>query len=108
MECAAESVATVSGPELYEPQAIRGLSVLAESPEQVVEHARKLANDPQTKKALVTRAHHWVSSEMSLQIQLPQRLWIYEMMWRKRRAIDHLVKQRFASTKLALAGELML
>ena len=108
MECAAESVATISGPELYGPQAIRGLSVLAESPEQVVEHARKLVNDPQATKALVTRAHHWVCSEMALQVQLPQRLWIYRMLWRKRRAIDRLAKQRFASTNLALAGELML
>ena len=108
MECAAESVATVSGPELYGSQAMRGLSVLAESPEQVVEQARKLANDPQATKALVTRAHHWVRSEMALQVQLPQRLWIYRMLWRKRRAIDRLAKQRFASTNLALAGELML
>ena len=108
MECAAECVATVSGPELYGSQAMRGLSVLAESPEQVVEQARKLANDPQATKALVTRAHHWVRSEMALQVQLPQRLWIYRMLWRKRRAIDRLAKQRFASTNLALAGELML
>ena len=108
MECAAESVATVSGPELYGPQAIRGLSLLAESPEQVVEHARKLANDRQATKALVTRAHHWVCSEMALQVQLPQRLWLYRMLWRKRQAIDRLAKQRFADTNLALAGELML
>ena len=108
MECAAESVATVGGPELYGPQAIRGLSVLAETPEQVVDHARRLANDPQATKNLVTRAHHWVRSEMSLQIQLPQRLWLYRMLWRKRRAIDRLTKQRFEGTSLALAGELML
>ena len=108
MECAAESVATISGPELYENQAIRGLSVLAESPEQVVEHARKLANDRHAIKALVERAHHWVSSEMALKVQLPQRLWLYGMLWSKRRAIDRLTKQRFAYTSLALAGELML
>ena len=82
--------------------------MLSESPEQVVEQARKLANDPQATKALVTRAHHWVRSEMALQVQLPQRLWVYRMLWRKRRAIDRLAKQRFASTNLALAGELML
>ena len=108
MECAAESVATISGPELYGTQAVRGLSVLAESPEQVVEQARKLANDWQATKELVERAHHWVSSEMALQVQLPQRLWLYRMLWRKRREIDRLAKQRFACTSLALAGELML
>ena len=107
MECAAESVATVSGPELYGPQAIRGLSVLADSPEQVVEYARQLANDRPATKALVRRAHHWVLSEMALQIQLPQRLWLYRMLWRKRRAIDRLAKQRFEDTSLALAGDLM-
>ena len=108
MECAAESVATVSGPELYGPQAIRGLSLFAETPEQVVDHARRLANDRQATKNLVMRAHHWVRREMALHVQLPQRLWLYRMLWRKRRAIDRLTKQRFAGTSLALTGELML
>ena len=108
MECAAESVATVSGPELYGPQAIRGLSVLAESPEQVVEHARRLAYDWRGREALVERAHRWVCSEMALQVHLPQRLWLYRMLWRKRLAIDRLTQQRFAGTSLSLTGELLL
>ncbi|MCB4406946.1 glycosyltransferase family 4 protein [Synechococcus sp. MU1642] len=108
MECAAESVATVSGPELYGTQAIRGLSVLTESPEQVVEHARRLAYDQTTRENLVAKAHHWVRSEMSLQVHSPQRLWLYEMLWRKRQAIDLLTQERFAGTSLALAGEMMI
>ena len=108
MECAAESVATISGPELYGPQAIRGLSILAKSPEHVVEQARRLFNDRPAKEALVARAHRWVRSEMSMQVQLPQRLWLYRMMWRKRFEIDRLAQQRFEGTSLALGGKLLL
>ena len=108
MECAAESVATVSGPELYGPQAIRGLSVLAESPEQVVAQARRLANNLSAREALVAQAHHWVCNEMALQMHVPQRLWLYRMLWRKRRAIDRLTQQRLTGTSLDLAGELLL
>ena len=108
MECAAESVATVSGPELYGAQAIRGLSVLAESPEQVVDRARILAKDRDSRQILVARAHKWVRSEMALQDHLPQRLWLYQMLWQKRQAIDLLAKQRFAGTSISLAGELVL
>ena len=107
MECAAESVATISGPELYGPQAIRGLSVLAESPEKVVEQARRLTCDLNAREILVARAHQWVSNEMALHLHLPQRLWNYQVLWRKRRAIDRLTLQRFANTSLALAGELL-
>ena len=108
MECASESVATVSGPELYGPHAIRGITVLAESPEHVVEQARRLANDRTAREALVAQAHYWVCKEMALQVHWPQRLWLYQMLWRKRRAIDCLTQQRFAGTSLALPGEMML
>ena len=108
MECAAESVATVSGPELYGAQAIRGLSVLAESPEQVVDRARILAKDRKTRQILVARAHKWVRNEMALQDHLPQRLWLYQMLWQKRQAIDLRAKQRFAGTSISLDGELVL
>lgn len=108
MECAAESVATVSGPELYGPMAIRGLTVRAESPDQVVEQAQKLVNDRTAQEALVVRAHTWVSNEMAMQVQLPQRLWLYRKVWEKRLMIDRLTQQRFAGTNLALPDKLRL
>lgn len=107
MECAAESVATVSGPELYASQAIRGLSVLAKSPEQVVMLARRLSNERTARENLVATAHHWVQNEMALQIHLPQRLWLYQMLWRKRQAIDLLTQRRLADSSLALTGEMI-
>ncbi|TCD58132.1 hypothetical protein [Synechococcus sp. BS55D] len=104
MECAAESVATVGGPELYGPQAVRGLSVLAQSPETVVNQARKLAEDPAARQALVQRAHHWVKHEMALDKHLGYRLWHYRCLWQKRQVIDRKTQQRFAGTRLDLPG----
>ena len=67
-----------------------------------------MAYDRRARKALVAQAHRWVCNKKALQVHVPQRLWLYRMLWRKRRAIDRLSQQRFAGTSLSLAGELLL
>ena len=106
MECAAESVATIAGPELYDRQAIRGLTILALSPEDVVKQARMLADDASKRQTLVMRAHHWVKQEMALTSHLSYRLWLYHALWEKRHAIDQLAQQRLANSAMKLVGEL--
>ena len=81
------------------------ITVLAESPEHVVEQARRLVND-RHKRGPGGTAHYWVQRDGAS--AWPQRLWLYQMLWRKRRAIDCLTQQRFAGTSLALPGEMML
>lgn len=106
MECAAESVATVSGPELYGPQAIRGLSVLAPCLEQMVPLARELAGNLEMRLNLVTQAHRWAEREMSLLDQVNYRWWLYRGIWQRRQALDQLLQKRLAGTAWALEGDL--
>ena len=93
MECAAESVATVSGPSSISHRRFaasvswRITGAGSGSGPQAGQQSERTGGP-------VAEAHHWVCNEMALQLHVPQRLWLYQMLWRKRRAIDRLTQQR--------------
>ncbi|MCP9775653.1 hypothetical protein [Cyanobium sp. WAJ14-Wanaka] len=94
LECAAASVATVCGPGLYSLWAPAGVTRLVTGLEQVVPEARSLAENPAERRGLVARAHSWVGQQWQLQGQLPWRLWLYQELWRRRRAVDARLVER--------------
>ena len=108
MECAAESVAAVGGPELYGSITIRGLGILAQSPEDVVKEARKLAEDPIRRRCIVRKAHNWVEQELNLEKNLKHRLWLYKKLWEKRQEVDQIARERLKGTINALPNGLKL
>jgi hypothetical protein len=101
LECAAESVATISGPELYYKQAISGVSVYAKQLSEMIPLAAKLANDVSSRLALVRKSHGWAISEMSLKKNLPYRYWIYKSLWKSRIQLDNKLQKRFADSAFA-------
>lgn len=107
MECAAESVATVSGPELYDKQAVRGLSIFAQNVKQIVPLARELSKDQALRTQIVARAHQWAKDEMSLGKQLSYRMWLYLNLWEKREYVDRKLRTRLKGTPWELDGELL-
>jgi len=94
LECAAASVATVCGPELYNRWAPTGTSQLIEDINQVVPAAQALAANLAARRRQVERAYGWVSQQWPLRTQLPYRLWLYQKLWRHRLAIDARVVER--------------
>jgi len=101
LECAAESVATISGPELYCKQTIIGVSVCAEQLSEMIQLAAKLANDTSARLALVRKSHDWAISEMSLKKNLPYRHWIYKSLWKSRLQLDNKLQKRFSDGAFA-------
>jgi len=101
LECAAESVATISGPELYYKQAIIGVSVYAKQLSEMIPLAAELSNNLSARLELVSKSHGWANSEMSLKKDLPCRLWIYEHLWAKRLQLDDKLQKRFADSAFA-------
>jgi len=101
LECAAESVATISGPELYYKQTISGVSVYAKQLSEMIPLAAKLANDLSARLALVRKSHGWAISEMSLKKNLPYRHWIYKSLWKSRLQLDDKLEKCFADSEFA-------
>ena len=94
LECAAESVATVSGPGLYERWASPGCSWVVTALEEVVPAAMVLACDVQRRLTLVEQAHQWVCSQWSLEGGLPWRHWLYQQLWKRRSQLDQRLVER--------------
>jgi len=94
MECAAASVATVCGPELYSRWAPTGTSQLIEDINQLVPAAQTLYTDLAARRRQVERAYDWVSWQWRLDAQLPWRLWMYQELWRRRQAVDARLVER--------------
>lgn len=101
LECAAESVATISGPELYYKQATIGVSVYAKQLSEMIPLAAKLARNVSARLALVNKSHSWVISEMSLNKNIPYRLWIYKSLWKSRLQLDDKLRKRFVDSASA-------
>ena len=94
LECAAESVATVSGPELYERQSFHGVSIHANRLSDIVPLARSLAQKGAERAELVKKAYLWANQVGTLQQSLDYRYWLYSQIWKHRRALDQHVKYR--------------
>jgi hypothetical protein len=99
LECVAESVAVIAGPELYKQACPDGCSVWAPTIEQIVPLATALANEPSRRIALTTNAYHWLKANGILTDHTSFRLWIYQQLWRKRQRIDALTVRRLATLR---------
>ena len=88
LECAAESVAAVCGPELYGRYAPQGVATVVNNLKAVVPMAQALAEHPQRRFRQVRAAHAWVADQWQLAKVLPNRLWLYEQVWRRRHQLD--------------------
>jgi hypothetical protein len=94
LECAAESVAVIAGPELY-GQVLGGAHEgLVDSLDAVVPRARILAQDLATRCHQVMAAHGRIRGQWSLQQHLPYRLWLYQQLWRRRLDVDAVTVRR--------------
>ena len=91
LECAAESVAVVAGPELYNKVPLNKQTGLINNLEEMISAARKLSKNEPGRKAQVEKAyaHTW-----TLQAQLPLRLWLYKQLWKRRAFLDALMLNR--------------
>jgi len=103
VECAAESVVCVAGPELYHNVIDGQNGVWVNSIAEMIPAAEALLQNPERRLALTQNAHDQVRQHWALRQLLPQRLWLYEQLWRKREAIDRALLQRWpqASTESA-------
>ena len=103
VECAAESVVCLAGPELYHNVINDQNGVWVNNIAEMIPAAEALLHNPQRRLALTQNAHHQVVQHWELRQLLPQRLWLYEQLWRKREAIDRALLQRWpqASTESA-------
>ena len=98
VECAAESVVCVAGPELYHNVIDGQNGVWVDSIAEMIPAAQALLNTPLRRLTLAHNAHHQVQQHWALRQLLPQRLWLYEKLWRKREAIDRALLQRWPQT----------
>jgi len=94
LECAAESVAAVCGPELYGRWAPAGVSMLVGQLSDVVPAARTLANTFEQRLRQVRQAHRWVKTHWSLEQSCRTRLWLYQQLWQRRLQLDRRLVER--------------
>jgi len=88
LECAAESVAAVCGPELYGRSAPAEVATVVDALEAVVPTAQAVAQDLQGRQQQVEQAHRWVQTHWAIDSGLATRLWLYQQMWTRRRQLD--------------------
>ena len=88
LECAAESVAAVCGPELYGRWAPAEVATVVDSVEALVPAAQGLAHALQQRQLQVELAHRWVSTHWSLGDGSATRLWLYQELWTRRHQLD--------------------
>ena len=97
-EAAAESVAVIAGPELYPSVKTNSLGeftcCVAKDINDVITKARQLSSNRQKRVKQVTSAHKWIEQEWRLDRQLPQRLSLYESLWKRREKLDELLVKR--------------
>lgn len=100
-EAAAESVAVVAGPELYETVARdqTGLTTcrISNGPEMLVAEARNLVEQPHTRMQQVWAAYQWVKRDWGLDHLLIQRLDLYQQIWHKRTHVDQRLSERLST-----------
>jgi hypothetical protein len=94
LECGAESVAVVCGPELYGRFAPSGVAAVAPNLASVVPMAQELATDLQQRLRQVRQAHGWVTEQWQLAPSMSWRLWLYQQVWRRRQKLDQRLVER--------------
>jgi hypothetical protein len=94
LECAADSVAVIAGPELY-GQVLRGEHEgLVDGLDAVVPRARLLAQNLAIRCQQVIAAHGQITNQWGLQQHVPYRHWLYQQFWRRRQLVDGVTVQR--------------
>ena len=93
LECAAESVAVVAGPELYYKVPLYKQTGLIDHPEEIISAARKLGRNELERKIQVEKAY---KQAWKLQSQLPLRLWLYKQLWKRRELLDKAMLSRLS------------
>jgi len=88
LECAAESVAAICGPGLYQHWAPKNIAHFASTLDEIVPAAQSLAACTRQRQIQVSLAHQWVNEQGSLDTDLSFRIWLYQKLWAKRVALD--------------------
>ena len=94
LECAAESVAAVCGPELYGRWAPSTVASLVPDLAAVVPAAQALAERLEQRQGQVVEAHRWVQEHWRLERGSSPRLWLYQQLWQRRHQLDQRVVAR--------------
>ena len=95
LEAAAESVAVVAGPELYEPWLQKGrYGLVAQELSGLVPLARQLLEQPRQRRELVERAHAR-AQHFQLERLLPWRMALYCHLNRLAESMEGALRQRF-------------
>jgi hypothetical protein len=94
LECAAESVATVCGPELYKRFGNDDVACLVKDLSEIIPKARELAEDQEKRILQVASAHAWVQKIWQAEQADLERLWLYRSIWKSRRALDAKLVER--------------
>ena len=95
VECAAESVVCVAGPELYGSVIDGRNGLLVKTLDELIPTAQRLLEASRERQVIAQQAHHQVTHQWQLSQLLPHRLWLYQQLWRKRDAVDRALLQRW-------------
>ena len=96
LESIAESVAVVAGPELYNRLPPGSNLQLVANCKEIIPLAIKLRQNSEMIKNQVKAAHQQV---WEWQDQFNLRIWLYEQIWKRRKALDNKMLNRLASCK---------
>ena len=107
-EASAESVAVVAGPELYNNIEYdrRGnrTAVLGNNGKEIVQRARELAENKETRIKQIINAYNSVKIDWNLEDKVNERIKLYRMLWLKRVEIDNKLASRL-SNKVSLINQ---
>ena len=87
-ECAAESVAAICGPGLYQHWAPQNIAHFVSTFNEIIPAAQFLASCTRQRQTQVSLAHRWVNEQGSLEADLSFRIWLYQKLWAKRVVLD--------------------
>ena len=94
LECAAESVATISGPALYPAFAAPGTTRHCNRLHGFIAAAQELASNHEQRLQTVVAAHNWASRNWNEHNHLAIRQWLYTKIWAHRHALDNSIVAR--------------
>ena len=105
-EAAAESVATIAGPELYSnvkfDEKGRNTCWITEEPEEMMKASMQLIRNKNHRIKQVIAAHKEVSSKWNLKTRIDERITLYRELWQRRMKIDRKLVERMENQGVCL------
>jgi hypothetical protein len=102
MECLAESVVAICGPELYYRQKHIEHSMVIDSLSEMIPRAEMLSNNTQMRQQIIIKGHEWVKTKMLLQTNIPYRQWLYEAVWQRKQLVDKITNKRIQDINVSI------